>query len=354
MLCPVDPNDTTPRHQQVYNRLLEQIQAGGWQPGEKIPSELELAADLGVAKLTIHRAVQTLAREGWVTRSVGRGTYVTAQVAAPTLRRVVLSFGASAANVLGSDYYGSLYRGIIAGLGPQVELILSPEAFGTSPLPQADGVLVIAPRADAQPGLEALIQRRVPTVLIGAHWPPLSLPTVDSDNQDAAEQAVTYLAELGHKRLALLYSEPETGNVRDRIVGFCAEAQRRGLTFTQHEARASWELTCDEKAGLLASVRGGTTAVFAAGYYLSLNVLNTLREAGYRVPADVSVVGFDDPVSAALVYPPLTTLRQPLFEMGKRAAQRLLKNPDGAENHYVELLSVSLISRGSAGPPQGN
>jgi GntR family transcriptional regulator, arabinose operon transcriptional repressor len=354
MLSPVDPNDTTPRHQQVYNRLLEQIQAGRWQVGEKIPSELELAADLGVAKLTIHRAVQTLAREGWVSRRVGRGTYVLGRVNKPALRRVVLSFGASAANVLGSDYYGSLYRGIIAGLGPEVELILSPDAFGTNPLPPADGVLVIAPRADAQPGLEALIQSEVPTVLIGAHWPTLPLPTVDSDNQAAAEQACAYLAELGHERLALLYSEPETANVRDRIAGFSAEAKRRGLTLTQHEARASWELTCDEKASLLASVRGGTTAIFAAGYYLSLNVLNTLREAGYSVPADVSVVGFDDPVSAALVYPPLTTLRQPLFEMGKRAAERLLKNPDCAENHYVELLSVSLISRGSAGPPQGN
>lgn len=354
MLSPVDRNDTTPRHQQVYNRLLEQIQTGSWPVGQKIPSELELAADLGVAKLTIHRAVQTLAREGWVTRSVGRGTYVTARVAAPTLRRVVLSFGASAANVLGSDYYGSLYRGILAGLGPQVELILSPEAFGTSPLPPADGVLVIAPRAEAQPGLRALIASGVPTVLIGAHWPALSLPTIDSDNHAAAEQAVAYLAELGHERLALLYSEPETTNVRDRIAGFCQEAQRRGLPLTQHEARTSWELTDEEKAGLLASVQGGTTAIFAAGYYLALNVLNTLREAGYRVPTDVSVVGFDDPVSAALVYPPLTTLRQPLFEMGERAAQRLMGNTDNTENHYVELLSVSLVPRGSAGPPKGN
>ncbi|MBB6051056.1 GntR family transcriptional regulator [Armatimonas rosea] len=354
MLSPIDPHDPTPRHQQAYNRLLEQIRAGHWQVGEKIPSELELAADLGVAKLTIHRAVQTLARDGWVTRSVGRGTYVTAPVAAPPLRRVVLSFGASAANVLGSDYYGSLYRGIIAGLGPQVELILSPEAFGTSPLPHADGVLVIAPRAEAQPGLEALLASGVPTVLIGAHWPTLSLPTVDSDNKAAAEQACAYLAELGHERLALLYSEPETANVRDRVAGFSQEAKRRGLTLTQHEAQASWELTCDEKAGLLASVREGTTAIFAAGYYLSLNVLNTLREAGYSVPADVSVVGFDDPVSAALVYPPLTTLRQPLFQMGERAAQRLLRNADSAEDHYVELLSVSLIPRGSAAPPTRN
>ena len=68
MLHTIDFTGTTPRHQQVYDQLLQCIRDGHWQLGAKIPAELEIAAALGVAKLTVHRAVQALAKDGWVTR----------------------------------------------------------------------------------------------------------------------------------------------------------------------------------------------------------------------------------------------------------------------------------------------
>jgi DNA-binding LacI/PurR family transcriptional regulator len=80
--------------------------------------------------------------------------------------------------------------------------------------------------------------------------------------------------------------------------------------------------------------------------------MNIIREAGLRVPEDVSVIGYDDPISAQLVYPPLTTIRQPLFDMGRRAAERLLRYVSGEESRTVirEVLPAQLIARRSTGP----
>ena len=355
MLSPIDTTDTTPRHQQVYDRLLNLIRAGHWKAGEQVPPELELAAELGVAKLTVHRAVQTLAREGWVTRRVGRGTFVAAQPPLSGLRRVLLAFGASATNILGSDYYGGLYQGIAETLGPSVELVLCPDAFTKTSLPPADGILVIAPRESATASLAKLALTDRPTVVVGAHWPELALAAVDSDNAGAARQVAQHLAELGHQHIALVFAEPETTNTQDRVLGFQSEAKKMGLTTAEHPAQEFWRLTCEEKETLLASVHAGATAVFAAGYYLALDVLNALREAKFRVPEEISVVGFDDPASAQLVYPPLTTLRQPLHAMGQRAAQRLAALVAGTSTRYdgsLELLPVELILRSSTTKPK--
>lgn len=327
--------------------LLSHIRNGFWRVGEKIPSELELSAELGVAKLTIHRAVQALARDGWVTRGVGKGTFVADRSTLPALRRVVLTFGSSPSDVLASDYYGSLYRGIATELGPEVELILSPAPFGSTPLPSADGILLIAPRPESHPYLEELAKQELPTVVLGASWSGMPLPCIDSDNRLAARQAVEHLASLGHRKLALLYAEPETANVADRLTGFREAVVQMGRSATEHQARQAWELQSDERAKLLATLRSGATAIFAAGYYLSLEALNTLREAQYCVPDDVSLIAFDDPVSARLVYPPLTTFRQPLVEMGQRAAQRLRNAITQHDRGGTEHLPISLIPRDS-------
>lgn len=353
MLHTIDFTSTVPRHQQVYDQLLQCIRDGYWQLGAKIPAELEIAAALGVAKLTVHRAVQALAKDGWVTRSVGRGTYVAPRDPKISLRRVLLAFGASATNVLGSDYYGKLYQGITDTLGTDTELILCPDSFGARSFPATDGILIIAPREDTLPSITGLTAKNIPTLVVGAHWPGLLLPAVDSDNVAAARQAVAHLAESGHKSITLVYSEPETANIRDRIAGFRAEAKARDLRTSELHAQAFWQLACEEKEALLGSLTQGVTAVFAAGYYLALDVLNILREAHYSVPGDISVVGFDDPVSAQLVYPPLTTLRQPLYEMGQHAAKRLAALTAGNKSEgSLELLPVALIVRDSTASPR--
>ncbi|MCS6829614.1 MAG: substrate-binding domain-containing protein [Armatimonadota bacterium] len=96
------------------------------------------------------------------------------------------------------------------------------------------------------------------------------------------------------------------------------------------------------------------TAFFCGGYYLALDVVRTAREEGLRIPEDLSVVGFDDPVSASLLSPPLTTVRQPLDEMGRLATLMLLQWLTNMEPpRQSVVLPTQLMVRGSTGAPGG-
>ncbi|MCS7158811.1 MAG: substrate-binding domain-containing protein, partial [Blastocatellia bacterium] len=154
-------------------------------------------------------------------------------------------------------------------------------------------------------------------------------PTVDTDNYGAARQAAEYLLGLGHRRFIGLFGALETFNSRDRWRGF-----RDALHAADIAETDVWTFMTPYADEVDEAVREGIrtvlrlpnrpTAIFAGGYYLALSVLQTLRQAGLRVPDDVSLIGFDDPPSAALAEPPLTTFRQPLEQLGARAVQRLL------------------------------
>jgi Transcriptional regulators len=371
----IDKDDPLPRHVQVQRILRGLVASGRLRPGDKIPAELQLADALGVSKMTVNKALLALTSDGLLVREVGRGTFVAppprtdgcdrpgaAGVSPPGRRvRIALSFVDGARNVLDSDYYGTIYRGILDGLaGAEVEITLSPTARddyrAEERLSPSHGRLVIAPRAAGVPPVEALWAAGKPVVVVGASWPGMSVPSVDSDNIGGAAEAVRHLLELGHRRIALFYAEEETANTQDRIVGY-----RRALSLAgvpqRHEfevcAEAVWragEAAAERLTALLCGrEREPVTAVFAAGHYLALEVMNVARQAELRVPEDVSVVGYDDPISAWLVHPPVTSIRQPLHEMGRRAAERLLRLVRGEEPRAAvrEVLPPQLIVRRS-------
>lgn len=365
----VNKESHLPRHAQVQQILRDLVVKGQLKPGDKIPAELHLAQAMGVSKMTINKALLALTADGLFTREVGRGTFVTCANPAAVARasfptRITLSFVEGARNILESDYYGSLYRGAseaLAEAGESLDISLSPASasdfLAEERRAPAEGRLIIAPRAESIPSIEALWKQGKPLVVVGASWATMGVPSVDSDNIGGAMEAVRHLIELGHQRIALLYAEEETANTQDRIVGY-----RRALSFARLPMNSRYEIHAEQvwRAGDDARQRlvevmhdsEPVTAIFAAGYYLALEAKNAVREAGLRVPEDVAVVGFDDPLSAQLVYPPLTTIRQPLHEMGRRAAERLLRLVRGEENRAAirEVLPSQLVVRRSSVP----
>jgi DNA-binding LacI/PurR family transcriptional regulator/DNA-binding transcriptional regulator YhcF (GntR family) len=389
----IDKQDSMPRHVQVQRVLRDMVKSGRLQPGDKIPAELHIADALGVSKMTVNKALLALTASGLFVREVGRGTFVAPQgqsaaigenaavkfsvetdyPAAPAIvtssakPRIVLSFVEGARNVLDSDYYSNLYRGIVDGLhdGPDsdlsVDLVLSPLAakdyLAEEARSPADGRILIAPRAESISSIEALWQKGASLVVLGASWPTMGVPSVDSDNIGGAVEAMRHLIGLGHERIALLSAEEDTANMQDRIVGY-----RRALTGAQlprNDAfevcgEAAWRIGTAAKTQLteLITQSAPVTAIFAAGHYLALEAMNVVRDAGLRVPEDVSVIGFDDPLSAQLVYPALTTVRQPLYEMGRRAGVRALRLARGEETRTPirEVLPAQVVARRSTAP----
>ncbi|MEV8585900.1 LacI family DNA-binding transcriptional regulator [Streptomyces sp. NPDC051180] len=185
------------------------------------------------------------------------------------------------------------------------------------------------------------------------------VPTFGATNWEGAVSATEHLIGLGHTRIAHLAGPRQLLCSRARADGYRAAMERAGLRvpegFTPHgepddtSGRREAARLLD---ALAAAGEQPPTAIFAASDLQALGALEELRARGRRIPEDVSVVGFDDLPVARRTHPPLTTVRQPLFDMAAMAARTLLRIIDGepVPNHRLEL-ATRLVVRGSTAPP---
>ncbi|MEU6858161.1 LacI family DNA-binding transcriptional regulator [Glycomyces sp. NPDC046736] len=179
--------------------------------------------------------------------------------------------------------------------------------------------------------------------------------SVGATNWAGGVQATRHLIDLGHRRIG--YIGGPNGSVfgRERLHGYREALEAAGihadsaLTATGHYDAASG----GEAARALLSLDEPPTAIFAANDTMALGVLREARSRGLRVPEDLSLVGFDDTYSAAWTDPPLTTVRQPLRQMGRVAARTALELAEGRvpDSHHVQL-ATSLVIRESTAPPR--
>ncbi|MDP9866252.1 DNA-binding LacI/PurR family transcriptional regulator [Streptosporangium brasiliense] len=148
------------------------------------------------------------------------------------------------------------------------------------------------------------------------------------DNTGGAERAVRHLVEQGRRRIATIAGPQDMIAGIDRLTGYrdaLRDSDRRSIVavgdFTRESgAVAMRQLLADDPE---------LDAVFVANDLMALGALRTLRRAGRRIPGDVAVVGFDDIPAAAYADPPLSTVRQPTVEMGRRLARMVLKQEEG-------------------------
>ena len=186
----------------------------------------------------------------------------------------------------------------------------------------ADGVLLIS--THGRDPLAATLQAlAVPTVLAGRPLFPSSHPYVDADNRGGARAAVRHLLRSGRRVVATIAGPPDMAVGVDRLLGYrdaIPEADVGGTVAYGDFSLASGE---HAMARLLAQ-RPDLDAVFAASDLMALGALRTLRRAGRRVPDDVALVGFDDAPLAQHTDPRLTTVRQPVEEMGIAMTRQLL------------------------------
>jgi DNA-binding LacI/PurR family transcriptional regulator len=215
----------------------------------------------------------------------------------------------------------------------------------------ADGLVISGPRVD-DPSLLGLVRDGFPVVLQGA-LPGVDVTSVDVDNVAGARGAVEHLLSLGHRRIACITNAPLVYTAaQDRLEGYLQALRNAGI-----EPRSEWIASADFDApsGHAAMVellgRSAFDAVFVASDVVALGAIGALREAGRRVPADVSVVAFDDIPLAAYFDPPLTTVRLPAFELGQAAGHALVERIAGRSVPDRTLLPTELVVRASTAPP---
>lgn len=173
---------------------------------------------------------------------------------------------------------------------------------------------------------------------------------VQSDHAFGARAATEHLIALGHPTVWHLAGPEGSYAAAERERGWRAALEGAGLV-APPVARGDWTAASGHEAGAALAARPDVSAVFVANDQMSLGVLRALAEAGRPVPADVSVVGFDDIADAADYLPPLTTVRQDFDMLGERAVDALIDAIDGGAAATV-LVPTWLIGRASSGRPQ--
>ncbi len=218
---------------------------------------------------------------------------------------------------------------------------------------RTDGILVVAPVIDSDM-MPALASLGLP--LVAVSWPPErgGVPSVDQDDVHGTRLIMKHLLDLGHRRIAHISGHPNliSATTRRQVYEAClAEAGIAPcpdyVAFGLYSTESGYAHACR-----LLALPEPPTAIFAGNDEIAFGVLEAAREMGVSVPNRLSVIGIDDRPPAALMTPPLTTLRPPFDKMGEKAVHLLVERIEGKPvPAEVHLFLPELIVRGSTAPP---
>ncbi|HEX7556561.1 MAG TPA: substrate-binding domain-containing protein, partial [Leptolinea sp.] len=167
--------------------------------------------------------------------------------------------------------------------------------------------------------------------------------------------ATEYLIQLGHTRIGIITGWMDLDSAMDRLEGYKAALWSHHIPFSEELVRESTfhQLDGYNSAMDLLNLTNPPTAIFASNDSMAFGAMDAVREKSKRIPEDISIIGFDDIPQANIIHPALTTVRQPLRQMGSMATQMLLdllKNPD-TPSKRIEL-PTGLVVRDSCQPPK--
>ncbi|HSO30052.1 MAG TPA: LacI family DNA-binding transcriptional regulator [Candidatus Sulfomarinibacteraceae bacterium] len=226
---------------------------------------------------------------------------------------------------------------------------------------QVDGVLLVPTRSSGA-SFRTLRAHRMPVVVLDRRVTVRNVDSVRCDSEAGAYALTRHLLSLGHRRIAVLTGRRTISTSVDRVAGCRRALEENGLeldddlvryggynfgSFNQADGRQMAQ-------AVLASVAPRPTAIFAANNFIAFGAIRALREAGLRVPEDMSVVAFDDLPADWAMDPFLTVAAQPAYDIGRHAAELLLDRIAGdpaARGRALVLPFQLVIRRSSAAPP---
>lgn len=199
----------------------------------------------------------------------------------------------------------------------------------------------------------------LPTVAVAGHRRFEGVTNVILDHRHAASVALKHLVDLGHQRIAFMQGSPLSSDSGDRWNAICDVAAEFGVSIRPELVVKLQGVDPTPNLGYpfareLLGRKEPFTALFAYNDISAIGSMCAFQEAGLRVPDDVSVMGFDDIQNAAYINPSLTTVRQPLQQMGEIAARTLLDRIEGRAKYVAEIaIQPELVVRKSTAPPSG-
>jgi LacI family transcriptional regulator len=263
-----------------------------------------------------------------------------------------------------ANYVMDIQSGVLSVCRPQnYDLLIHPCDYAAPELvkeigdmvhqKRIDGLILTPPLTDHLELLGALNRLGTPFVRIAPTLNKEVSPYVETNDQQAAYDMTCQLIALGHRRIGFICGHPDHRAVTYRYQGYQAALIDKGITPDSdwvEQGLNSFESgeICARRL-LLKTSR--PTAIFAANDDMAAGVIMAAHQMGLKLPEDLSVVGFDDTPVAHQIWPALTTVRQPVQEMAKKATELLLKSFRGKDVQLPStMLSSSLIMRASTGP----
>ena len=298
------------------------------------------------------RRIQQIAREmGYQPSAVGRSlvTQKTQKIGA-VVTNVTDPFIAEVVGVVEEVANNNGYSVLLANSNADPDREM--KAVRTMHEQRVDGVMVMASRVGAL-YIPLLAQLNVPVVLIDNQYPEDFVHSILIDNVAGARDATAHLITQGHRHIAYIGDRYGYQSETERFRGYCqamvgGDVPALPELITKGDGKAEGGITAMEE---LLSLPKPPTGVFCYNDMTALGALHTIHSHGLRVPDDISVVGFDDISFASFSNPPLTTIRQPREQMGRRAVEILLDLFAGRKPQENITVRGDLIIRASTGPP---
>ncbi|WP_274365104.1 GntR family transcriptional regulator [Paenibacillus thermotolerans] len=378
-------NGEKPLYSQIFEILRSRIVRGEYTADQQLPTEVELAEQFNVSRITSKRALIELERVGLIYRRRGSGSFVKnreesrkfaagEQPGIPTgqIVSMIIPYVASN-NMLGyipglsayleqKGYYLSIHNSDWSS-EQERDLLRSLPKRGTS------GIILYPVSTERNLDLvHSLHSNGYPIVTIDQYYSSLTMGSVVSDNYNGCYMATGKLVELGHKRIAFLSTIDiqYRSTVRDRFFGYCKALSDKGITldpdliFSQMPPEAETSPMSRKafyKTVLTQMLDLQVTAIQAEHDMVAFDVIKAAIELGISIPGQLSIVGFDNNQEFALhADVPITTVEQDYVEIGKRAAMLIVSQLEsGTRQHERVDVPVSWILRESAGPgPEAN
>jgi LacI family transcriptional regulator len=322
----------------------------------------DIAREAGVAPSVVSRAlnnkygvkeatkklIQTIAREmdyypntaarSLVTRKTGTIGIMMADISEPYYSQIIkgMEYASSRTGytLLFSNSYESVER----------NRVLQKMIFAE----RVDGLVIVGSNIQEKNFVLTLLEQEIPFVLIERNFSDPRVNCIWVDNTQGAYLATKYLIEQGHRKIAHIAGNLYFQVALDRIEGYKKALREAGIGFSEELVTSGNFVSRDAYEAMKEQLRHNCTAVFAASDTMAYGALKAIAEAGLSVPKDIAVIGFDDLEFSALTNPPLTTIRQPRYEMGKQSLEILIASLQGERNETAKVcLMPELVARRS-------
>ncbi len=359
------------KHRTIYQSILQDIRSGRYPVGKCLPTEHELAAQFGVARLTVLKALDLLKNEGLLTGVRGKGTFVARNAKAPEAERrqlgiVCLQLQDTFGHEVFLGFEGEALRNDYAVVAGNSNFDAALEAAHLKRIYEQGvaGVALIPFFQLNRALVQSLHEAGYPVVCVDNSYGIPGIPYLRTDNYQAAYDAVRLLINSGRRRIAFVTNTMEAleivCTVRERYNGYRQALADCGIVF-QHgwvqELGAALAARRPAEVGLdlyayspihrLLHLPERPDAILLLWDELAPAAWNAIRNANLSIPDDIALIGFNDDDLCSLLNPALTSIRQPARELGALAARLLIDRIELRAVPEDAILHNQLIMRGS-------